>query len=284
MKRDYKCLKGENRMNESMLHKKAMEFLLATSRTFFIPISHLPARLQEAVGSAYLCMRAIDEIEDDPRLPADTKMYLLQAVAKLLKEDHSQASIEALFGPFKEELPEVTLFLADWIEYCPQGALDRVLASTAEMAEGMAKWVAKNWKVETEADLDEYTYYVAGLVGVMLSDIWKWYDGTETDRELAIAFGRGLQTVNILRNREEDAERGVQFFPDSWGFEEMRAHTEKNLALADQYCRDIETKAIIHFCKIPLELAKATLAALKTGREKINRTEVNEIVKRVESQ
>ena len=60
--------------------------------------------------------------------------------------------------------------------------------------------------------MDDYTYYVAGLVGVMLSDIWKWYDGTETDRELAIAFGRGLQTVNILRNREEDAERGVSFF------------------------------------------------------------------------
>ena len=46
------------------------------------------------------------------------------------------------------------------------------------MAEGMAKWVAKNWIIDTEADLDDYTYYVAGLVGVMLSDIWKWYDGT----------------------------------------------------------------------------------------------------------
>ena len=269
---------------QNKLHKKAMDFLLTTSRTFFIPISYLPAGLQEAIGSAYLCMRAIDEIEDDAHLPVDTKVSLLQSVAKLVKEGYSKASIEALFAPFKEDLPEVTLLLADWIEYCPQSALGKVMESTAEMAEGMAKWVSKNWKIETEADLDDYTYYVAGLVGVMLSDIWKWYDGTETNHKLAVAFGRGLQTVNILRNREEDAERGVKFFPEGWGFSEMLAHTEKNLALADEYRQTIQTKDIVHFCKIPLELAKATLAALKTGREKINRSEVNEIVKHVVDQ
>ncbi len=270
--------------NQSVLHKKAMDFLLTTSRTFYIPISHLPAGLKEAIGSAYLCMRAIDEIEDDSILPADTKIFLLQSIAKVLKEDDRKEKIEALFVPYHQDLPEVTLLLADWISYCPASALNRVLDSTAEMAEGMAKWVAKNWIIDTEADLDDYTYYVAGLVGVMLSDIWKWYDGTETNRELAIAFGRGLQTVNILRNREEDAERGVQFFPEGWGFEEMLAHTEKNLSLADEYCKSLQNKNIIHFCKIPLELAKATLKALKTGREKINRAEVNEIVERVENE
>lgn len=270
--------------DQGTLHKKAMEFLLTTSRTFFIPISHLPAGLQEAIGSAYLCMRAIDEIEDSPKLPADTKKYLLQSIAQLLSEEEKKAQIEKLFAPYKEDLPEVTQLLSDWIDYCPSSVRERVLASTMEMSKGMAKWVEKNWTIKTEADLDDYTYYVAGLVGVMLSEIWSWYDGTEADRELAIAFGRGLQTVNILRNREEDAERGVQFFPEGWGFEEMLAHTEKNLALADQYCESLQTKDIIHFCKIPLELAKATLNALKNGREKINREEVTEIVKQVEEQ
>ena len=42
------------------------------------------------------------------------------------------------------------------------------------MADGMAKWVEKDWVVKTKEDLDEYTYYVAGLVGVMLSDIWEF--------------------------------------------------------------------------------------------------------------
>jgi hypothetical protein len=46
----------------------ALEVLKATSRTFYVPISRLPSGLQEAVSSAYLCMRAIDEIEDHPNL------------------------------------------------------------------------------------------------------------------------------------------------------------------------------------------------------------------------
>ena len=40
-----------------------------TSRTFYIPISRLPGGLQQAVGSAYLCLRAIDEIEDHAACP-----------------------------------------------------------------------------------------------------------------------------------------------------------------------------------------------------------------------
>ena len=178
----------------------------------------------------------------------------------------------------------MTLLLADWISYCPQSALDRVLDSTAEMAEGMAKWVAKNWVIETEADLDDYTYYVAGLVGVMLSDIWKWYDGTETNRELAIAFGRGLQTVNILRNREEDAERGVQFFPEGWGFAEMLAHTEKNLSLADEYCKSHAKQEYYSFLQNSFRISKSDIKCIKIGRDKINRAEVNEIVKQVVDQ
>ena len=46
----------------------ALRVLQETSRTFFVPIRELPAELQEVIASAYLCMRAIDEIEDHPRL------------------------------------------------------------------------------------------------------------------------------------------------------------------------------------------------------------------------
>ncbi|MGE7779805.1 squalene/phytoene synthase family protein [Peribacillus sp. NPDC097264] len=266
---------------QNNLHNKAMDFLLKTSRTFFIPISYLPSGLQEAIGSAYLCMRAIDEIEDHPNLGAEDKIALLQAVSSLLKTDYRKEDIQDVFEPYKDVLPEVTLQLGDWMDYCPPGVLGKVLESTKEMAEGMAKWVSKNWLIHDKEELDEYTYYVAGLVGVMLSDIWKWYDGTDTDRNLAIAFGQGLQTVNILRNREEDAERGVNFYPNGWGFKEMLSHTEYNLELADRYIEDIETKDIVHFCKIPLELAKATLKALKEGKEKIDRSTVTTIVNQV---
>lgn len=40
--------------------RSALEVLELTSRTFYIPIVKLPAQVQEAVASAYLCLRAID--------------------------------------------------------------------------------------------------------------------------------------------------------------------------------------------------------------------------------
>jgi farnesyl-diphosphate farnesyltransferase len=69
-------------MNETkQLKKDANRVLKATSRTFYIPISRLSQDLQEAVGAAYLCMRAIDEIEDHGDLATDVKTMLLRETA-----------------------------------------------------------------------------------------------------------------------------------------------------------------------------------------------------------
>ena len=71
-----------------------------------------------------------------------------------------------------------------------------------------------DWRIESQDDLDRYTHSVAGSVGLLLSDLWAWHDGTRTDRGDAVAYGRGLQTVNIIRNRDEDLGRGADFFPN----------------------------------------------------------------------
>jgi farnesyl-diphosphate farnesyltransferase len=266
------------------LTSDAMEMLLKTSRTFYIPISYLSPGLKEAVASAYLCMRAIDEIEDHPKLNKQVKIILLRSLSHRLKSAPNNADFADLFDPYKSELPEVTLRLHDWIKLCPPTIVDEVLKSTSLMADGMAKWVEKDWSIENENDLNDYTFYVAGLVGVMLSEIWKWSDSIETDKELSIAFGRGLQAVNILRNRDEDRERGeVDFFPDGWSFDDMLNFAKQNLALADKYIESIKPGPIRVFCEIPLSLAYSTLDALMAGKEKISRSDVNEIVSKIVS-
>lgn len=261
------------------LEKQAMQVLKETSRTFYIPIKLLEKRLRKTVGSAYLCMRAIDEIEDHEQLPNDVKSRLLTETGRLLEEGFDKSTYEALLKPYEAELPEVTLRLSDWIDFCPEGIRGKVKASTSEMAAGMAKWTEKDWNVVSEADLDDYTYYVAGLVGLMLSDIWEWHAGVETNREWAVGFGRGLQAVNILRNKEEDMkERGVAFFPEGWNRNDMFQYAERNLAEADLYTKSIDYRNIKLFCNIPLALARKTLKALRRGDEKISRQEVNETV------
>src|SRR5690625_2902041 len=127
-----------------------MKMLKETSRTFYIPITMLGSTLKQAVGSAYLCMRAIDEIEDHETLAPDLKERLLLSTSELLQENFDQEAYAALVRPYKNELPEVTLRLADWIEFCPKGIKKRMLEATKTMAIGMTRWVKENWQIKTE--------------------------------------------------------------------------------------------------------------------------------------
>lgn len=261
----------------------AMRMLKETSRTFYIPITFLQTELKSAVASAYLVFRAIDEIEDDEQLKNDVKHDILLQVSELFKKPFDNEAYQRILGKTKEQLPEVSLRLEEWLQACPTKALPIVMDAAHEMAYGMAKWSKKNWAIETREDLDDYTYYVAGLVGVMLSDLWTLFANEQTDRELAIGYGRGLQAVNILRNAEEDLdERGVSFMPNGWTRQDLFDYANENLAKADEYMTSLTKKSILLFCRLPLALAHKTLKAMEEGREKMSRTEVEETVKDVQ--
>ncbi|MCA0757153.1 squalene/phytoene synthase family protein [Paenibacillus sp. N4] len=256
----------------------AMGMLQKTSRTFFIPINRLVPGLKEAVASAYLCMRAIDEIEDHETLADELKIGLLQGVHDAFQSGDAINQTQKLLAPHRELLPEVSLRLDEWALYCPPTVTPVVYRYIAKMAKQMAEWVHAGWTIRTEADLDGYTYSVAGMVGEMLSEIWFWFDGTKSDMKKAVAFGRGLQAVNILRNRTEDLERGVDFYPDGWGSKEMLKYTRRNLKIADSYIEDLRGGPALDFCKIPLKLAHATVNLISVGGNKLTRDAVLKLV------
>ncbi len=269
--------------DQKRLYKEAMQVLKDTSRTFYIPITFLKNDLKVSVAAAYLAMRAIDEIEDHENLSNDVKFDLLSATSELLKDTFDEEAYHALLAPYADQLPEVSLRLADWLTFCPEESRKIVQASTSEMAFGMAKWAKANWQVHTREDLDDYTYYVAGLVGTMLSELWAWGANVQTNRELAIGYGRGLQAVNILRNQHEDLdERGVSFVPEGWTRDDLFAYAEENLAKADLYMKDINKRTILLFCRLPLALAHKTLKAMQEGREKMTRAEVEQTVDEIQ--
>jgi farnesyl-diphosphate farnesyltransferase len=267
------------------LHADLTRVLKDTSRTFFIPIARLPARLQETVACAYLCMRAIDEIEDHPDLDDTAKAVLLHGLSPLLQAQlgvgnaHTGlAELDLLFSPYRAILPEVTLRIGDWLSSVPSDIAPRVWDATISMAERMAYWVENHWQIQTEADLDGYTFSVAGAVGLLICDIWGWFDGTSIDRMCAIQFGRGLQAVNILRNRQEDSDRGVNFFPAGWTDKHMFTYARKNLDLAKAGVMSMPRSSFKYFVDIPLVLAEATLNAIENGVGKLTREQVKQIV------
>lgn len=266
------------------LRRDALEILKETSRTFYIPISRLPKGLLEAVASAYLCMRAIDEIEDHPELDNLTKAKLLRHISQTLQAGVDGYSMNnLLFGLSVQEssLPEVSVRIGEWAALAPETIAPRIWDATAAMADRMAYWASVNWTVHTEADLERYTFSVAGAVGLLLSDLWAWYDGTQTDRIQAIGFGRGLQAVNILRNHHEDGTRGVNFFPDGWGADEMQIYARRNLKLADAYTKSLPVGPVLDFCQIPLTLAHATLNVMAHGESKLTRSAVMALISQV---
>ena len=265
------------------LRNNALEILQKTSRTFYIPISRLPSELLEAVASAYLCMRAIDEVEDHPGIDNLTKAKLLRTISLNLQaavEDSTADEFSANLKIYSSELPEVTLRVGEWALLAPKSIAPRIWDATAAMADRMAYWGQINWNIQTKSDLDRYTFSVAGAVGLLLSDLWAWYDGTQTSRANAIGFGRGLQAVNIIRNHGEDLARGVDFFPEGWSARDMQAYARYNLKLADAYNRSLPNGPALNFCRIPLALAYGTLEVLALGKEKLSRSQVVALVEK----
>jgi farnesyl-diphosphate farnesyltransferase len=227
-------------------------------------------------------MRAIDEVEDHPTLDNPTKAKLLRTISLKLQAAVDGSVSDDFFGGLnihQELLPEVTIRIRDWSLLAPETIAPRIWDATAAMADRMAYCADNNWKIDTESDLDRYTFGVAGAVGLLLSDLWAWYDGTQTNRAHAVGFGRGLQAVNILRNQSEDQTRGVSFFPEGWTREQMHRYAHRNLALADAYTQALPIGPALDFCQIPLLLAHGTLDALTHGKEKLSRSDVLALIK-----
>lgn len=265
------------------LNRSATEVLRLTSRTFYLSIVQLPPRIREAVMSAYLSLRAIDEIEDHERLDKFTKTTLLRHVSRELQGETSSHSRSALLLAHRDELPEVTNRLNEWLRLAPESIAQRIREATASMARRMAYWVSRDWQVRTKRDLDYYTFCVAGAVGVLLSDLWVWYDGTPSRVGDAVGYGRGLQAVNILRNRAEDLARGVDFFPDGWNENDFEFYARRNLSRGDAYVEGFPAGPAREFCRGPQRLAYATLDALARGEPKLSRAVVLELVGSTES-
>lgn len=228
--------------------------------------------------SGYLSLRAIDEIEDHARLDKLTKTTLLRHISRKLQREPPPHSCSALLQAHQDELPEVTNRLDEWLHLAPESIARRVCEATASMARRMAYWVDKDWQIRTKRDLDDYTFCVAGAVGVLLSDLWVWYDGTPSREGDAIGYGRGLQAVNILRNRSEDLARGVDFFPDGWGENDFEFYARRNLSRGDVYVEGFPAGPAREFCRGPQGLAYATLEALARGEAKLSRSVVLELV------
>jgi farnesyl-diphosphate farnesyltransferase len=215
------------------------------SRSFYLTLRVLPGGVRRPIGLAYLLARATDTIADTELLPAERRLEALAelkgrilgrkpepvrfsdlafaqtAVAggglpaeRVLLErvEEAVAALEDMPSADRARIREVLGTIADGQE------LDlrrfETFAATDESSGGVGALVST-------ADLDDYTYRVAGCVGefwthICRAHLFPKHDFGDFDRFLAngVRFGKGLQLVNILRDLPRDLRQGRCYVPE----------------------------------------------------------------------
>jgi farnesyl-diphosphate farnesyltransferase len=204
------------------------QILPHVSRTFALTIPQLPLGLRRAVTSAYLLCRIADTIEDEPALsPPETLAFLQrfsgvlagrgdpQLLAKEIEQrltDRTLATERDLVG----NMERVLHVLAD-LNATQRAAIQRCVEL---MCFGMPRFQfsASLKGLARSTDLDDYCYYVAGVVGEMLTDLFCDYSPQIARHRPALSanaasFAQGLQMTNILKDVWEDRSRGACWLP-----------------------------------------------------------------------
>jgi farnesyl-diphosphate farnesyltransferase len=184
------------------------------SRSFAVVIRWLPKGLDDAVMLSYLLCRIADTLEDSVRDVAEKRRQLAR-FADSLDEGRPEIPLDAFPATYLGLMTNTDAVLASY-RALPAAARTIIRARVQEMCTGMSKWCER--EIVTVEDQNEYCYYVAGLVGLMLTDLFHAY-GHVSDRDkaqltpLAVDFGLALQKVNILRDLREDLTEDRCYWP-----------------------------------------------------------------------
>lgn len=202
--------------------------LKKVSRSFALTIPQLPMALIEPVTTAYLLCRIADTIEDEAGLSIDQKQHFFDHYIAIFKDELSAHHFSESLTPLltDQTLPAEHDLVANTpkifesffqLNNCQQTEIGQCVET---MAFGMMEFqkLQNAHGLETRSQIDDYCYYVAGVVGEMLTGLFCDYSKQIDQKhekllQLAVSFGQGLQMTNIIKDLWEDKSRGVCWFP-----------------------------------------------------------------------
>lgn len=208
------------------------DLLRATSRSFYLTLRVLPRAVRPQISLAYLLARTSDTIADAQILSVAQRLEALWRFrSRLLGEQ--PAPLE--FADFEQQGTTAERLLLERAEEMIRrlqtfGELDQrlireVLTTIISGQEldlkrfGGAAGQGAITALHNDAELDDYTYRVAGCVGEFWTKSCRahLFPRTPFDDEQLIAdgirFGKGLQLVNILRDLPADLRAGRCYLP-----------------------------------------------------------------------
>jgi len=204
------------------------EILQGVSRTFALTIPQLPEKLRDVVGNAYLLCRIADTIEDEATLTTEQKCYFSDQFIQVVEaEKDAESFAQELFPLLSDQTLEAerdlvkntncVIRITHHYNDNQKNALARCIRI---MARGMANYQEKETLngLPDQSAMDDYCYYVAGVVGEMLAELFCDYSVEINQHhdelmDLSVSFGQGLQMTNILKDIWDDQQRGACWLP-----------------------------------------------------------------------
>ena len=260
-----------------------------TSRTFALTIPMLPEPLRTEIGVAYLLFRIIDTFEDATGWPRSARVDALEAFVRLLDQPDEPRAAACAAGWVKDppvghpgylELLAATPRVLGWYWRLDPAARAHMRRHLERSALGMCAFVNRTdahgvLRLASLADLRGYCFVVAGLVGEMLTELFLKSGGGSHQlaavaaelRARSVAFGEGLQLVNILKDAGADAVEGRIYLPRDVALAEVFVLARSDLRAAAEYTELLRASGahpgLVAFNAINARLAIASLQLLR---------------------
>ena len=225
------------RQTSTSLRARSIDWplLKRVSRSFYLTLRLLPTQVRESIALAYLLARLSDTVVDGATTDAERQLLARrQEIEGWLSQSPDRLEIENVWS---------TICLGQRFDH------ERFSANSSPLS---------------PEELDRYTYLVAGCVGEFWTGLCQkkipgfasleFFEMTD----LAIRFGKGLQLVNILRDRHGDALMGRLYVPPE-RFSAVLAEARAHLSAARRYVDALQIYRLRVACTLPLYLGDATL-------------------------
>ncbi len=192
---------GTERFTPEEAYAWCRTFTKERASNFYYAFTILPPRKRNAIYAAYAFSGYVDDIADE--------------LAERSRQEQEIARARERLEACYEGARQGPLFIA------LGDAVDR-FGTPREHFEELVNGVEMDFTInryETWADLQQYCYRVASMVGHICVSIFGAKPHPRAE-EFATSMGLGLQIVNIMRDVKEDAGRGRVYFPE----DELSAH------------------------------------------------------------
>jgi len=211
------------------------QILRGVSRSFDLSIRLLPTVLQSPVSIGYLLARATDTVADTTALPLAERQALLHLMTQAIAAtDAKKTELEDVtrltqaFAAQQSDPNERTLMLAlpeclpllQTLSQADQASVRGVLGHITQGQHlDMVRFGPGLNALQTEAELNDYTWLVAGCVGEFWTELCgrhlPGYSRLSQAEMLCIGreYGMGLQRLNIIRDTAADLAAGRCYWP-----------------------------------------------------------------------